>query len=112
MNDKDWGFGAILVGGRHVNRNPSLFSHLLLLRLKRGIVATKDLAVRQTHRELERLPFGIAEIGEFGIDFVSGTDGEFAVAVCAGILRVRLSRHPAAGEQADEVHGSKTATPS
>src|SRR5947207_4411704 len=62
MNDENWSFGAVRVGGRHVNKDLSLFSHRLLLRLECGIVATEYFAVSQTHRELELLPFGIAPI--------------------------------------------------
>src|SRR2546426_2983645 len=62
MNHENWRFGAILVGGGHIDKDLSLFSHRLVLRLKRGIVATKDLAVSQPQRELEVLPFGIPPI--------------------------------------------------
>src|SRR5438067_2253868 len=112
MNDENRGFGAILVGGRHVNKYLSLCSHRLLLRFECGIVAPEDFAVSQPHRELEVPPFGIAPVREIGIDLVTGTDGKLAVAFWAGILRVRLGCLCGMGEQADEAHGSKTASAS
>src|SRR5437667_12816594 len=47
MNDENRGFGAILVGGRHVNKDLTLFSHGLLLGFEGGIVTTEDFAVSQ-----------------------------------------------------------------
>src|SRR5437773_12154781 len=88
MNDENRSFGAILVGGRHVNKDLSLFSHGLLLRIECGIVTTEDFALSQTHRELEGLPFRIAPIREIGIDLVLGTDGELAITLRAVIVRV------------------------
>src|SRR6266516_4297250 len=55
MNDENRGLGAIYIGGRHIDKDTSLFSHRLLLRLECRIVASEDFAVSQPHRELEVL---------------------------------------------------------
>src|SRR5207249_4531821 len=68
-----------------------------------------DFAVRQTHRELEVLPFRIAPIREIGIELVFGTDCVLAIAFRAGILRVQFGRRSRRGKKANKADGCKTA---
>src|SRR5689334_2946303 len=110
MDNKNRGFGPVLVGGRNVNKNLSFFSHLLLFRFQCGIVAPEDFAVGQAHLELKGFAFGVAPICEIGIDLVLGTDRVLAFPFGAGVLLVRFGCLSAMGEKADKANGSKTAS--
>src|SRR5262245_43716044 len=100
-------FGPILVGRWDINENFALLTHRFFLRFERGIVATKDLAVCERHRELEGLSFGIALVGQSGLNFVFGTNGELAVTFGAGIFHIGLSGPGTGCQGTAEADGSK-----
>ena len=90
MNDENRGFGAIRVGGRHINKDLPFFAHRLLFGVQRRIVSTKNFAVRESHVEFEGFSFGIPAIREIEVDLVIGPDGDLAIALATGILFVRI----------------------
>jgi hypothetical protein len=78
---------AVLIGGWYVDRDLSLFAHWLPW-VKRGIIAPKDLAVSQTHRELKGLSLLITPIRQVRINLVVGTDCYIPIAFRARFLGV------------------------
>src|SRR5215217_1311788 len=88
VDDENWSFDAIVVTGGHINKDFSLFSHFVLIRLECGIGSRENFTVGESHGELEGFAFGIAAVGEVGIDLVFRTDGDLAIAFSAGILGI------------------------
>src|SRR5439155_24908854 len=77
-------------------------SHLFLLRFERLVIAPEDLAVGESHRELEIFSLRIAEVSEIRVELVFGTDGKIAIAFHAGILRVSIRCHGGAAKKAPD----------
>ena len=62
----------------------------LLFRLESGIIAAKDFAIGQRHRELKGLAFGIPSVLEIEIDRVFRTDPVIAVVCFAWVRSIQV----------------------
>jgi hypothetical protein len=97
VNDKNRSFGAVVIRGGDVHKDLAFFTHRLLFRFERGIVAAKNFAVREPQAELERLSLGIPAIGQIGINLVIGSNSDLAIAFRAGIFFGRFYIRGACG---------------
>src|ERR1051326_4004761 len=96
-----------MIHRRDINEDPSFFAHRFLFGLQDWIVSAKNLAVGEGHAELERFSLGIPPIREIRINLVIGSDGELAIASCAGILFMGFRRGCGTAEQNEESEHSE-----
>src|SRR5262245_24756184 len=107
MDDENGGRSAVLVGGRHIDKDLSLSSHRLLRRFQSAIGPGKDFAVGQSHAELEVLSLGVAAVGEIRVDLVFGTDDVIAVSICAWTFGVGFGCPGRGDKKAEEANKAK-----
>src|ERR1043165_6136513 len=107
MHDQNRSFGAVLVGGRHIDEDLPRFAHLLLLRLERLVVTPENFAFSQGHREFEVLAFWIAFVGKIGVRFIIGANCETPIPLLAGIFSVFRGSPPGMGSESNDSNGEK-----